>query len=1141
MMESNNSFFTNAAVATTSTSTQQGRAHQQQQHHYGGPAPPQAQQNHLPQTQQHQNNVAAYPEQQQQQFIAYASTNNNNVVPQQSPQLQPINPNNGHHHPTAAANNTTVISYHQATVAPSAGAAAAAAVSMHGGYQQQQQQQQAAMMMPQRSRPCVRCGYPGCDVMITACRCCLHARCAPIPIRTCPNPRCMHPRMELMNNTTTNGNTNESRPSHPLELLPMEFDELDESRRVATLTEAASRRAKEKQRARKKAKLESNVMAGQQQQHQNNNGSSSNVTLSTANSSGSTAGGGMEGDNGNGGQFPDDISIDSQSMMNNNHPQQQQQQQLPTPDNQMSMSSNNSIRSSTSTTTTDTSLLSSSSTALPSSSSTAPIIAGGISPELRTGRWTAEETHYCDTLVSKFMAGRLPLPDGIKLNEFLSSMLKSKQSRLTKKMKNAKLSSKTFRRTTGYLTSELEAREYSEAEDAFFHSLQNQLERCEMRFHTRKEWRETFSTYCVSHGQMLNADAWLVSIDEMDRRVHRAKDRMRMERRKLMMGHALRHDLKNPNRGVVIDKVNNDVNCGGSGGDYGGSMSGGSVTGNGDNGGGIGASSASSCNGSNNNLMDSNANGQYSSYSMSGNDPMLAADQQQQPQQLHQFEMDQQRARARSLSFALDGVGQSMASPFLNRIINFIHRHHIPFEYVDAWVPSFVPDGKDSSADGGDGSQGGGESVASGQQQQQMKPDQDVDLHSNSGEQKQQQPQPKCRLCFAGSIGAKQVIVGGDGTNQYRRAVPLSSDDQFNLAAFGDYSESFSFDVGCGLPGRVYHMGVPTWEQSVHNAPLHHFERVGGSQQWGIRTVVGIPVPSPNVGRVVVILYSRHDRPKDHDMVIRLTDEFTRLLPSPKWKLVVDVGQQQQQQQQVAQQEQQQQQQQQDLTAAAPPSEDPAALSSEVISIFGEHMPSDPNSPAFAYLQGFMSLRLLLLRQNRGGQEQDLVNTMLSSYSSYKAGGRTPADIALMLARDFMFLSQQQQQQQQQSNVSSPHGNHQFSQPAQYQQQPAVQNNGVHVSASPRLQPASPNNGSSMPPPSYHSSTSLMQPQQVNQEQDRLQHSFQEALVNGTVSNMLLGGDDDVAPTPVSEMINAAAAAAVSAAAADGGLGSLAS
>ena len=57
-------------------------------------------------------------------------------------------------------------------------------------------------------------------------------------------------------------------------------------------------------------------------------------------------------------------------------------------------------------------------------------------PELRTGRWTNEETAYCDKLISKFMTGRLPLPEGAKLNEFLSQMLKSKQSRLTKKMKN---------------------------------------------------------------------------------------------------------------------------------------------------------------------------------------------------------------------------------------------------------------------------------------------------------------------------------------------------------------------------------------------------------------------------------------------------------------------------------------------------------------------------------------------------------------------------------------------------------------------------------------------------------------------------------------------------------------------------------
>ena len=43
-----------------------------------------------------------------------------------------------------------------------------------------------------------------------------------------------------------------------LDLLPMEFTELDEARRVADLAAKASWRAKEKSRARKKAKLDNN-------------------------------------------------------------------------------------------------------------------------------------------------------------------------------------------------------------------------------------------------------------------------------------------------------------------------------------------------------------------------------------------------------------------------------------------------------------------------------------------------------------------------------------------------------------------------------------------------------------------------------------------------------------------------------------------------------------------------------------------------------------------------------------------------------------------------------------------------------------------------------------------------------------------
>jgi hypothetical protein len=57
-----------------------------------------------------------------------------------------------------------------------------------------------------------------------------------------------------------------------------------------------------------------------------------------------------------------------------------------------------------------------------------------------------------------------------------------------------------------------------------------------------------------------------------------------------------------------------------------------------------------------------------------------------------------------------------------------------------------------------------------------------------------------------------------------------------------------------------------------------------------------------------------------------------------------------------------------------------------------------------------MSLRLLLLRSSHTVEEEELSRTILDSFSSYSAGGRERSDIAVMLARDYMFLSQQQQQ-----------------------------------------------------------------------------------------------------------------------------------
>jgi hypothetical protein len=169
------------------------------------------------------------------------------------------------------------------------------------------------------------------------------------------------------------------------------------------------------------------------------------------------------------------------------------------------------------------------------------------------------------------------------------------------------------------------------------------------------------------------------------------------------------------------------------------------------------------------------------------------------------------------------------SAPFLAKMTAYLERHDVPFEHMDVWVPSFVP-----------GSE--------------------KDLTC-------------ARLSYAGS-STTDKLIGEDG----KTSRCLTSEEQLNLLAFADYSQRFSFDVDCGLPGRVFVSGCPSWELSVHNAALpNRFERCGGALQWGIKTAVAIPIASPNVGRIVVALYSCLDRPKDENIVAKLSEEFTRV------------------------------------------------------------------------------------------------------------------------------------------------------------------------------------------------------------------------------------------------------------------------
>lgn len=134
-------------------------------------------------------------------------------------------------------------------------------------------------------------------------------------------------------------------------------------------------------------------------------------------------------------------------------------------------------------------------------------------------------------------------------------------------------------------------------------------------------------------------------------------------------------------------------------------------------------------------------------------------------------------------------------------------------------------------------------------------------------------------------------------------------------------------------------------------------------------------------------------------------------MPTPKWKLVVDVGD-------------------------APPKTESSGKPvdsrvSDVLRLLAEHVPTHRNSPYSPYLPGFTALRMLLVKQVKTPEEEDLMSTTLESYSSYLSSGRRDSEIAWMIARDFMLLSQsssgsrqrqqqsQQQQQQQQQNQAA--------------------------------------------------------------------------------------------------------------------------
>lgn len=598
----------------------------------------------------------------------------------------------------------------------------------------------------------------------------------------------------------------------------------------------------------------------------------------------------------------------------------------------------------------------------------------------RTGRWTQDEIAFRDALVALFLAGNLPLSNGLKLNDFLHNMLKSKQSRLAKKMKNAKLSTKYFFPKSGFVddksneqptsggeTKSFTAEELSMLEMKFISSLQDPIERSEMIFHMKKEWRDHFAQRCHYLRVDFDGSAWLSSIDEMERRLASEKNRVKAAKRRFLMGKAMETDTSTSSRmpGVFVDATDTAHD------DF-DSIVARTVL-----------NTSNSQNSMHMELMSKDAQamshgfGEHSS-SVTGTSGSKKAE----------------KESSLSLNSTSNDPNFKHAAPFLSGVATYIETNSIPFEHIDVWVPSYVE---------------GTSSMGTG---------------SNT-------PSNTTRLVYGGSATMGVQIVNNeattDGTTQktasaMKRAA-LTDDDKTNFSMFGTYSEKFSFDTGCGLPGRVYQSGVPAWEQFVSEAQASSFERRGGAVQFGVKTAVALPVESPSVGRIVLILYSKYDRKQSANMLGRLMNDIKLLNPAPRWKLVVDCGSKGLHPSSLH-----------EAPSAMPSNQAAANVSMEdtqeskqkkqtndLIFLLGEQIPLDMNSALGEQIHSIMSLRLVLLRPSRTPEEEALVNTILVLYESYLQAGRPSQDIACMLARDFCFHLQHVQQQMVMSYTQGMH------------------------------------------------------------------------------------------------------------------------
>lgn len=516
------------------------------------------------------------------------------------------------------------------------------------------------------------------------------------------------------------------------------------------------------------------------------------------------------------------------------------------------------------------------------SNSNSSISCSGLSRgQQRTGRWTNEESALVEFLVTTFDQGLLPLPHGIKLNEFLGDMLLCKSSRLTKKMKNAKLSTRSF--VLGKPCAQFTTRDrekLSMLQESFLSSLSSESTRLVLKLNLAKQWRTHFYNICLQIGYPnVQEKPWNASLQELEKRATRAEEVVRSIRRR-KMGLSPQYEnvsFVNPNPNPVFDFTKADHQTGNDHRINDLATTNASIVSNDQKSRSIShGSSIGSTEQKSRRLSSSEEEGLNISHDSERINNFNTISQHGRPRSLSTdisiSSVGHKTGRNRSFSEDFDALldvlteettevddasrrgntntntavdrnttvdknpklASNFCGPLLLSIVKYMESNNLPFQHVDLWVPSF----------------------SSGE---------------NKGPSK--------------SVDIDQLSLYHAGFNSRR---DISNEMTRMLQEFGVYSSYFSFEPGKGLPGRVYASGVASWECGVHDKDPTDFARVEGAELYGVKTALAIPLNSAMVGRIVVLLYSCDNIPENTSLARDIATELTKYSLEPKWKLVLD-------------------------------------------------------------------------------------------------------------------------------------------------------------------------------------------------------------------------------------------------------------